>query len=389
MDFSKCYSYTVADVICGGSPRDMGRAQGRALRARIHEAWDRLSELEAFELARPRWLPMRLFRLLAERRVSKALKAPFSRDFPDMLERLEGIAESSGLRLDSLVLLNALEIYLGSLRDKTAPAGACSAFAVRAGRSRSGEPVIARNFDYVPLTQLFYGLREGRPAGGLKSLEFIAAPMAGAIDGVNERGLAIAYNYAFAVDDPRPAGTISMAVSEALARCSSVAEAAERIASRPRWGGGLLLLADAAGDIASLELSNTRVHLRRPEPGQDHIFHTNRYCGAAMREVELREDAIFGERAPRALRGKRVHDSAERRAARLAQLLLDGGALGERELKAVLADHGPEGSPTDTTLCVHGGYLQTTASFLYYPRSRRISYDFSSACRSRWLEASL
>ena len=104
----------------------------------------------------------------------------------------------------------------------------------------------------------------------MRSLEFITAPMAGTIDGVNEAGLCITYNYAFTLDRPnQPAGMISMAISEALASCRTVAEAAEWITSRPRWGGGLLMLADATGDIASLEFSSTRSQLRRPAGDAD------------------------------------------------------------------------------------------------------------------------
>jgi len=40
---------------------------------------------------------------------------------------------------------------------------------------------------------------------------------------------------------------------------------ANLLTSRTRWGAGLLMLADAEGDLASLELSSTRSQLRRPQ----------------------------------------------------------------------------------------------------------------------------
>src|SRR5205809_200922 len=73
--------------------------------------------------------------------------------------------------------------------------GACSAIAVRGACSRTGEPIIARNFDYLPMVQPFYCLRDSRPGGGHRSLDFTVAPIAGAIDGMNEHGLTITYNY--------------------------------------------------------------------------------------------------------------------------------------------------------------------------------------------------
>ena len=48
-------------------------------------------------------------------------------------------------------LFNALEPVLSSVGGCTACPGACSAVAVRGSRSITGEPMVARNFDYLPL----------------------------------------------------------------------------------------------------------------------------------------------------------------------------------------------------------------------------------------------
>ena len=75
--------------------------------------------------------------------------------------------------------------------------------------------MVARNFDYLPLIQPYYLIRESRPQGRLRALEFTTAPLAGAVDGMNEAGLCITYNYGFTTDEPtRPAAPISMAISE-------------------------------------------------------------------------------------------------------------------------------------------------------------------------------
>src|SRR5262249_3385978 len=160
-----------------------------------------------------------------------------------------------------LHLLHALEPMLSDIsRCSVVPAfAACSAVAVRGLRSATGEPVIARNFDYLPIVQPLYTLRESRPQSGFRSVDFTIAPFAGAVDGVNERGLCITYDYAYVTDfTGKGTAPISIAIGEALERCSTVKEAVDWIRARPRWGGGILMLADAMGDIASLELSNTR-----------------------------------------------------------------------------------------------------------------------------------
>jgi hypothetical protein len=265
--------------------------------------------------------------------------------------------------------------------------GGCSAVAVRGSRSVTGEPMIARNFDYLPLVQPIYTLRESRPQSGFRSLDFTAAPFAGAIDGVNEKGLCITYDYAYVTDFCRT-GTapISMSIAEALERCSTVSEAAEWIMSRPRWGGAILMLADATGDIASLELSNTQARLRRPSNGADVIFHTNLFFNEDMQRVEMGAEALFTDRAPLPIRGRSVHESAQIRNRRFTQLLSGDERFDPDQLAAIMADHESEGRPRDAAICKHGEYWNTTASLQFFPVSRRMRVAFDSACRAEYSE---
>ncbi len=380
----------VVEVVCQGSPKEMGLAQGAGVQNKIHAARQTLTKLEAFRLQQPRWLPYGVYRWLAEQKAWRFLDGPLCRDYPAMIQRLAGLAEGAGVRLKSIYLFNALEPLLSSVGGCTACPGACSAVAVRGRRSATGEPIVARNFDYLPLVQPHYLVRESRPQGKLRAFEFTTAPLAGAIDGMNEEGLCITYNYAFTTDGPTtPAAPISMAISESLGRCGTVAEAADWITSRPRWGGGLLMLCDANGDIASLELSSTRSHLRRPTSGEDVLFHTNAFSSASMREVQVPWDAVYTDDAPTPLRRRRLHQSSELRDQRFKQLLGEAKILGADELGAVMADHGSTGTPNDDTPCVHGSYWYTTACLQFFPKSRRMRVAYDTACQARYEEVEL
>jgi hypothetical protein len=380
------------DVICSGLPFEMGLAQGAALRDRIRLARAELRLLEAFRNEQPRWMPYPLFLAYAERKVAGLVRPGVIAKYPDAHERLRGIGEGAGVSINVIYLLNGLEALMASVEGRVRiPAlAACSAVAVRGSRSADGRPMIARNFDYLAVVQPFYTLRESRPAGGLRSLEFTTAPLAGAIDGVNEAGLCITYNYAFPLDTAdRLSGTISMAISEALARCRTVTEASDWIASRPRWGGGLLMLADESGDIASLELSNTRSKLRRPADGEDLIYHTNCFAHPEMCAIEIPANAVFNDRAPTALRGKRVLKSGDCRRERLAQLLADEPVLGPEQFQRILSDHGPTGQPSDDSLCMHSPYWNTTASLQWFPQRRSVRVAYSSTCQAHYVELQL
>jgi hypothetical protein len=165
-----------------------------------------------------------------------------------------------------------------------------------------------------------------------------------------------------------------------------VTEAAEWIASRPRWGGAILMLADASGDIGSLELSSTRSHLRRPAPGEDALFHSNLLSGEALREIQCPMDAVFTDRAPTPLRGQRLHESAERRDRRFAELLARTGVFDEDTLAALMGDHGDEGVPGRYTPCVHSDYWNTTACLQFFPAARRMRVAYEPACCARYAE---
>lgn len=307
-----------------------------------------------------------------------------------MWARIRAIARGADVSSGSICLMNAMEPTLSSVGGCITCGHACSAVAVRGSRSATGEPIIARNFDYLPMVQPYHIIRESRPVNALASLQFTVAPVAGAIDGINEAGLCITYDYAFTLDVPAaPAPSISMIISGALERCRTVSDAADYISIRPRWGGGILMLADETGDVASLEISGTRSWLRRPSRDEDHLFHTNRFCGPDTKAVEAPLDAVLDKRAPRALRGKRVHESAERRDARWSELLARPQSFAVDQLAALLADHGAEGKPSDHTPCVHGAYWNTTTCMQLLPRSRTMRIAFDRPCEAKYREWSL
>jgi hypothetical protein len=369
----------------------MGGEQGHVLQHKIQSARQALEQLESFRMEQPWWLTFRAFRRLAERKAERILATPLARQYPNCRARLHAIAHGARVRPGVIYLLNAIEALLSAVRDKVVvpPPGACSTVVVRGDRSLTGEPIIAKNFDYLPLVQPFYFLRESRPRSGFRSIEFTVAPLVGTIDGINEKGLCVCNNYAFTVDTAPPTATISMLIAEALECCSTVSEAAEFLAAQPRWGSGLLMLADATGDIGSLEVSGTRCRLRRPRQGEDVFAHTNAFRCPEMREVEVPADAVFTKHAPASLRGSRLHESAEKRDARFAELLERPGRFGSDELAALMADHGPDGTPTDHTICVHSDYWNTTATMQLFPRRRSMRVDFTSACSAQWQELEL
>ena len=381
------------EVVAKGNPLEMGSAQGESLREKIRLSPDILAQLHGFRMLQPAWMPYALYRRISESRATRFLEDSLKLDFPEAHLRMRGISGQSEISMSLLHLLHALEPMLSDVsRCAVVPAfAACSAVAVRRRRSATHEPVIVRNFDYLPVVQPLYTLRESRPHSGFRSLDFTIAPFAGTVDGVNEKGLCITYDYAYVSDfSGRGTAPISIAIAEALQRCATVIEAADWISSRPRWGGGILMLADAGGDIASLELSNTRNQVRRPSGGaSDVLFHTNAFFTKKMQEVELAANAVYTDRAPLPLRGRRIHESANVRDLRFKQLLHGDEPLDADQLSSIMADHQTGGRPGDTSICKHSDYWNTTATLQLFPASRRMRVAFDSPCRAEYTEFAL
>lgn len=378
------------NVVCRGSAQDMGEAQGEMLRERVSELYRALAQMEPYRLKQPKWMPYGLYRRLTEQKSGKYLASAL-KDSPEIAARLQGLARGANLSIRAASLFHALEPMLSAVDPESAHAASagCSVVAVGKNRSARKEPIIGRNFDYLPLAQPFYILRRDEPKYGLRSLIFTSAPLIGAVDGINEAGLCITFNYAYTVDSARPAPTISMRIAEILSQCRTVEEAAAWMKKHPHWGAGLLLLVDESGDMASLELSQSRSHLRRSQNDEDIVFHSNRFHCAEMSPVQVSESAHWSQRAPRALRGTRILQSSETRDARFQELLSSEKTWDLGDLSHLFSDHGPNNTPSRDTICIHSDYWQTTASLQLLPASRKLRISYSTACQADYQEFQL
>ncbi|HBV62920.1 MAG TPA: hypothetical protein DEF45_07855 [Rhodopirellula sp.] len=391
-------SETLPQVRCCGDARTMGRQQGVAMRENILEALVEIGKLEAFRLLKPRWMPMRLFRRVAEGKAHRFMRHAFRGTRlqsacndgagkhsagTEMEQRFLGICEGAGLSEPRLALCCLLEAVMSDLTgsSRTQPSAlqaGCSAIAVTGPASEDGHARVMHNFDHVPVVQRFFIVRRSSPAGKLRSVEFTFSPLLGAVDGVNEAGLGVTCNYAYVADRLSAAPTITMVIARVLAEATTVGEAVELIANQPRAGGGLLMLADAHGDVKSLEVSNSRVETRAADQG--FLFHTNRLQCGAMSALEIGADAQYDHRAPSLLRGRRVHESADLRAEAIQRAVVGRFPLSLGDMHQILSGHAHGDSCN--SLCMHGDYWSTTACTQLLPRERKIRVAFDNACQA-------
>lgn len=219
-------------IVCAGHPRDMGFAQGRALRENVRSEVARAG----LPTRRSRWPSLRAV-------VSGALRGrgpgrELFRHFAHQAERLEGLAQASDLPLDSLL---ALQLRAGA-------------------RGEVGDAVA-------------WIVRESRPVVGFRSLELTRPWLVPAVAGVNAAGLAVTIGAPSGsvggtgserAESPRAAAAPAiLLVQDCLARFEHLAGAIDWCRKRPVDGEHVITLADATGARACVVVSG---RLRRVEP---------------------------------------------------------------------------------------------------------------------------
>jgi hypothetical protein len=361
----------------GGDHYELGYQQGLQAREAIHHLMANLHQVEALQLEKPAIVPFKVFVTMAMRRAVAEMWSDVSDHCPRQKTRMEGIAKGSGIDESMLFLALAGELILARSNYRL---GACTAAAVGGERSALGEPMVIKNFDYPAYFQPYYVTRFCQPAETSATLDVTVAPLAGCHDGINEHGLCISYNYGYGTDMPNVNVPITLLVQEALETCASIREAIDFLGAGKRSGGAILLLADASGDMATLEMSSNFSGVRDPQDGI--LINTNHYKCREMVSYDIPRNAYYTSKNVRALRGVRVHESSELRYSRAEQLLSTMELIGMRDLLGVFCDHGESGRGDDNTICRHGPYFSTTCSIIMLPRSKRLLVTYGNPCDS-------
>lgn len=172
---------------------------------------------------------------------------------PDGMAELAGIAEGLGLGEDALFA----HLHLGTLNDLKTGArlesDGCSAWGVPSGPDG---PIVVKNRDYSGLHRGIQRVALHRgpdvTTGQMLCVGSLGSPAAYS-SGVNAKGLALA-DTQVSVRAHRVGWLRYFLMTRILASCGTVTEALAMIAGRPHAGGGTLIMADASGDTAAVEL---------------------------------------------------------------------------------------------------------------------------------------
>ncbi len=184
---------------------------------------------------------------------------------PDHRKELDTLQAQSGLNRDGLYVGNAL-VELRRM-------GGCSEFAVLPERSRTGELIFGRNFDFPDMGVLhrYHCILVVHPEGKRKFVSIGYPGMVGVISGINDAGLVVTtldvYQSADRSPIFEPSGVpMAFTFRRVLEECSSVDEAERLLKEVPRTTYMNLAVADARTAVV-FELTPGRVGRREATDG--------------------------------------------------------------------------------------------------------------------------
>lgn len=235
-----------AIVVLEGAPADLGREHGERFAAQIRYLEDRY-----------------LGRLLGGE-AGRAGAVEMAADFrphlrPHHRAELDALATAAGLPPERALLANC---FLDLL-----PSVGCSTVALPAAAASDGVVRFGRNLDFPG-----FGVADRqsivtivRPAGRHAFAAVTWPGLIGVLSGMNEHGLALANMEVRRQPRVADAMPYPLLYRTVLEECRTVAEAIKLLADEPRQTANNLMLVDATGDRAVVEIRPTGIAVRRAE----------------------------------------------------------------------------------------------------------------------------
>jgi hypothetical protein len=278
---------------------------------------------------------------------------------PAGLAEMRGVAE--GFAIPERVLLAFL--FAGQLAGAGGDECSAWAFGSLVGKNRDlRAPVLAVQRVFLHCDPAWHGRR-------VLCVGSLGAPGAYS-SGMNSDGLALA-DTQVVTRDQGPGLLRYFLMGKLLAECGDVGEALELSRRIPHAGGGNLILADAGGAMASVEIGHRALAIKRSTAGW--VARTNHFLAPALRNTLV---------APGG-------DSSAGRLATLTGWLagLDGPP-DEATAASIMSSHD---TPDGTGLCRHGeaGGSATVSCHLYDCAARTLTFAYGNPCAGNWFRTAL
>lgn len=325
--------------------------------------------------------------------IADRYEAAVARHQPDAVTELHGIAEGSDIPWS--------DFRLGAFGGAGGGSLECSVFAATGSATTDGGLVMAKNGDLAPpmMTEDDVLVAEVRPEDGYRYLEMGIHPeKASQPDGMNEAGLTVIGCGQKVRDGSEAAASgadIGMSVYEMQRQisrqCATVDEAIAVLEASPRgFTGRTLILGDASGRWAKVEISYADIAVFRPEPDRDFpANHVTAGVSGTFSAPHMRPLVTTRQQRPAAyVRYDRY----------MSVLTRDAGNIDIGYAKSLVAEH--DQGRTPNSICKHtegdavvkvSGHNEgpTLESFIFEPQQRRVWAAKGHPCDGNFVELAL
>ncbi|MFX0180987.1 MAG: C45 family autoproteolytic acyltransferase/hydrolase [Candidatus Hodarchaeota archaeon] len=369
-----------------GNHAERGFQQGNQLKDKIHNMFDIVFHSKMFSEVTSKLIPLSIVKFALGFMGKKNIKKPLQQLLPNQFEKMMALIKGAKIKKGIIYGAHFIEIMSGDPKSiyKNPPIQACSMIFALPEATSDNSMIFGRNYDFPNVLQPFQIVREEIPENGYRNINFTQYPLTGCHMGMNEKGLAIGYNYGRSwKKDPldfRLKGIPgTFIVQEVLETCAETQEAVDFIVKfTGRANGCHYGLIDATGDTCVIETTSTRHAIRRPE--NNILAHTNHYQTQELKNANLPEYVRFKmddmDISP--------IESPIRRYNREIELLTKyNGQITMDIIKEILADHDNR-EPDDFTVCTHGPSAGTLGSIILFPLKKEFWVTDSHPCNSKY-----
>jgi isopenicillin-N N-acyltransferase like protein len=307
---------------------------------------------------------------------TRANEAWLASVFPELLDELEGIADSTGLEYVDLLDLNVNTDVAYARASDAAPVPAldCTQVLASGSATADGKTYLGKTRDLSRGPSRHVLLRREYDDGSSRAELQIAGLLTLPI-GLNHHGLALTTSGQWSprvAADPRRGGTAwhILNLQPLLRHASSIQEVIGQVREQPRLVGLNLMAADRRGAVA-LEVTDGEVHVHEPEDGL--LVRTNHYLSPELAHL-----------APTRAENPGTFERFERASA-IARARL--GRLAREDVWLILRDHA---TPSVESICRHAtahNSARTCSATVMCPQDGSLSASLGAPCETPVLEA--
>ena len=369
-----------------GTSSERGFQQGDLLKNKIQNAFDIIFHSKMFSEVTSKLIPLSVIKLALGIMGKKNIKRAIQKNLPDQFEKMISIGKGAEIKNSILYGSHYIEVMSGDPKSiyKNPPTQACSMIFALSEATSDSSMLFGRNYDFPNVLQPFQVVREETPEEGYKNLNFTQYPLTGCHMGLNEKGLAIGYNYGrswkkYPLDFRLKGVPGSFIVQKVLESCATTQEAIDFITTfTSRSNGCHYGLMDIQGDTCVIETTSTRHAIRRPIAGI--LAHTNHYQTEKLKDANLPDYVRFKmddmDISP--------IESPIRRYQREIKLLDENNSqITFDTFKDILSDHDNR-TPDDFTVCTHGLSAGTLGSIIILPQKKEFWVTDNYPCSSEY-----